>query len=174
MQHSPFRIRGSLFALGVMVVCLGAGLACPGNLSPEFTNQTTGMGGSTGAAGMPGTAGGNGTFPSCTVEPLTLLKNKCGMAGCHVPNNTNAGGLDLATGDVPSHLLGVNSPGENNGPNGCGAGMPYLVAGSQPAQGLLIDKLTSPPCGDLMPTLGSWTAANMQCVQEWANSVTAP
>jgi hypothetical protein len=170
MQHSPFRIRGSLFALGVMVVCLGAGLACPGNLSPEFTNQTTGVAGSTGAAGMG--AGGSGSFPSCSIEPLTLIKNKCGLAGCHVANNTNAGGLDLNSDGVASRLVGVQTTGDNA--SECG-GMTYLIAGSSPAMGLFIDKLTDPPpCGVKMPNLGSWNDTNTQCLTQWATSVTAP
>jgi hypothetical protein len=55
----------------------------------------------------------------------------------------------------------------------CG-GMTYLVPGSNPATGLLIDKLTYPTCGEMMPNLGAWNATNTMCVLQWATSVTAP
>jgi hypothetical protein len=172
MQQSSLRVRGLFFALGVMTLCLGAGLACPGNLDPAFQNQQQGQAGSTGNAGSgPAGAGGGATFPSCAIEPTMLLKNKCGMASCHTPNNTNAGGLDLSSDGVASRLVGVTSAGDNGAQ--CNS-MVYLNPGSNPATGLLIDKLTAPTCGDMMPSLGAWTDTNTQCVQEWAKSVTAP
>jgi len=48
-----------------------------------------------------------------------------------------------------------------------------LNSGSNPATGLLIDKLASPPpCGMHMPEIGSITSTQASCVQAWATAVT--
>jgi hypothetical protein len=55
--------------------------------------------------------------------------------------------------------------------------VPYLVPGSAPATGLLLDKLfdDAPPCGARMPLIGSpLTNAEQDCLQRWANALTAP
>ena len=54
---------------------------------------------------------------------------------------------------------------------------PFLVPGSQPATGLFLDKLTSSfgGCGIRMPSInGPVSAADMECIQRWANALTAP
>ncbi len=169
MQHSPVRIGGPLVALGVMALSLVAGLACPGNLDPVF--QQSGIGGSTGTGGGP--AGNGGTEPPCDAQ--TLMQGKCGMAGCHVPGNSNAGTLDLLSPNSISRLLNVKSGGDPYSGALCGAGMNYLNPGTSPASGLLIDKLSEyPSCGDAMPNLGTWSVAQGQCVTDWANFYTKP
>jgi hypothetical protein len=52
----------------------------------------------------------------------------------------------------------------------------YLNPGSNPATGLFIDKLkANPPCGARMPNIGvELSAAELACVQTWANGLTAP
>ena len=53
---------------------------------------------------------------------------------------------------------------------------PYLVPGSQPAMGLLLDKMfaTTLPCGQRMPSLGSLSQTDIDCIHSWADSVTKP
>jgi hypothetical protein len=55
-----------------------------------------------------------------------------------------------------------------------GTNMPYLVAGSNPARGLFLLKLTAPPCGARMPLVPPvFTGPEMDCIQQWANNVVA-
>ena len=60
----------------------------------------------------------------------------------------------------------------NNGSE-CGS-MVYLVPGSNPAQGLFVDKLTGPTCGMAMPELVAWNDEFNNCLLEWAASITSP
>jgi hypothetical protein len=74
--------------------------------------------------------------------------------------------FDRLVGDMPD---GTNL-------SQCGeVATPYLIAGSTPAMGLLLDKLTpSRPCGDTMPTLDSLNPTEVACIQSWATGLTAP
>jgi hypothetical protein len=62
----------------------------------------------------------------------------------------------------------------NSGSLCLGTNEPYLIKGSFPAQGLFMDKLRpNPPCGLQMTILGGpISAADMECIQRWANSIT--
>ena len=55
---------------------------------------------------------------------------------------------------------------------------PYLDAGSNPATGLLIDKvtMTHPPCGDQMPEDAPFPLSTTQksCIIQWATTLTSP
>jgi hypothetical protein len=175
MAHPSARLQVGMVALAGVGAALVAAPGCAGNLDSMIYSYDDGVAGAGGGMGGPGGAGGSGgggSPASCTVEPTMLLKTKCAAGGCHEPTSTVAGGLDLLTGDVASRLVGVASDGSNG--SKCGPGIPYLIAGSQPARGLLLDKLIYPPCGDPMPSLGTWSAANMACIQDWANGLTAP
>ena len=95
-----------------------------------------------------------------------------------------AAGLDMETagwqntnlvGKLPSGG-GVDADRTSKCKPGAGANTPYLVAGSSPATGLFLSKLTAnPPCGVRMPNLGNpLTPAEMACIQTWANALTVP
>lgn len=152
----------------------GALSGCPGSLDPSIMSQA-------GTGGTTGTGGGNGTGGStsnCTGDNdgATIVTNSCaGNTGCHVPNSPLGAGLDLTPDSgIASRLLGVTSKGVS--PSMCaGNSEPYLKAGSNPASGLLIDKLgASPPCGVRMPYLATaLTATQQECLTEWATSITS-
>ncbi|HXJ20201.1 MAG TPA: hypothetical protein VMT03_08210 [Polyangia bacterium] len=103
--------------------------------------------------------------------------NTCALSACHGSSNAvlNAGLVLTLDSSIGSRLIGVTSSG--TGASLCGSNTePYLVANSNPAMGLLIDKIgTSVPCGVPMPELGTaLTAAQRQCVIDWATTLTAP
>jgi hypothetical protein len=155
MQSAPTKNRGWVIALGVISLSLVAGLACPGNLSPELAG---------------GGGGGGGGGPQVCDAP-TLMAMKCGTTICHDPASTTGGGLDLVSAGQAARLLGQTSTG-NNGSE-CG-GMVYLNPDSDPPTGLFIDKLTGPTCGMAMPELVQWDTDMNNCVLEWAASITSP
>ena len=64
MQSAPTKNSGWVVALGVVSLSLVAGLACPGNLSPELAN-----------GGGPGGGGGGGPQ---TCDAPALMAMKCG------------------------------------------------------------------------------------------------
>lgn len=102
----------------------------------------------------------------------------CAQLGCHDANPTAQAGLNLKNdGAIATRLVGVMPPGTNGSVCG-GVTTPYLLAGSQPATGLLLDKMfaTTLPCagGNRMPSLGTLTAADMACIISWANNLTKP
>jgi hypothetical protein len=149
MQSAPTKSHGRVIAFAAMTLSLMAGLACPGNLDPALLSG----------------AGGSG--PPC--DAPALFEAKCGTSICHDPTSISGGGLDLVSANQAARLVGVTSGGEMG--SECG-GMVYLNAGSNPATGLLVDKLTYPTCGDQMPYLVSWNDEYTQCVLDWATSVT--
>jgi hypothetical protein len=111
------------------------------------------------------------------VEVLFGLKN-CTLGGCHDSSGSSAG-LNLTADGLPGRLLG-QSPRANAGlvTSSCaGMGKVYLNPGSNPATGLLIDKLTPSfgGCGMRMPSGGSpLTDSQMDCVRSWALTLTSP
>jgi hypothetical protein len=121
--------------------------------------------------------GGGGPAPDCTGDndPTMILTSTCSLSPCHNSSTaaTLAGGLDLTPdSNVKSRLVGVKPSG--NGGSLCGSNQtPYLVAGSNPATGLFVDKLgPTPPCGARMPEIGSLTSTQQQCLINWATSLT--
>jgi hypothetical protein len=102
---------------------------------------------------------------------------KCATAGCHDATGS-AAGLDMKSAGLETRLLGKMPPGGGTTfPSVCsGMNKIYLVAGSNPASGLFIDKLTSSPgCGAQMPYTGAkLSTAETNCIKSWATSVTAP
>jgi hypothetical protein len=170
------RAPGWLGLLGVLATSLGA-LGCPGTLDPALIGSASGAGGS----GATGGGGGTGGATTCDV---TAIFNQpagvgCATSGCHDATLLGAGlNLTLDSG-VGSRLVGVMSTGTNG--SMCGSiGTPYLEVGSNPAAGLLIDKITLPmgsaglcPGGEPMPYPGitRLTAAQQTCVEEWAEGL---
>ena len=118
--------------------------------------------------------GGGGSSGACDAVPILSNASKCGASACH-GSTIRSGGLDLVTASVADRLLGVMSTGENG--SACGShAEPYLVVGSDPARGLLIDKLqATPPCGVLsMAALAALSATEIECIGSWATSLTRP
>jgi len=143
--------------------CLFAGLAaCAGEIDPSLIPGSLGQGGS-----------GGGTTP-CDA-PKMVFAASCAIAGCHATNSTGGAGLDLGSAGVAGRLLG-QGPSTNNAAGAvcADAGKPYLAAGSNPATGLLMDKVdaTQVTCGSAMSVLGQLTAAQLTCLSAWATGVT--
>lgn len=157
--------RGNATTLGNLfraLTLVASGLAltgCPGELDPALLPGGGGSGG-----------GGTGGGTVCAGDAI-LKSSTCAVAGCHGVN-APAGGLDLFSAGLVTRLLG-NSPNPATTMNCMGFG-PYLVPNSNPATGLLLDKLNpTPACGGTMPSpLGNLPADQKQCLQEWATAVT--
>ena len=116
--------------------------------------------------------GGGGTGGPCDAAPI--LAAKCGYPGlCHDNRALTPGGLDLMTAPF-DRLVGDMPDGSNS--SQCGdVTTAYLISGSNPAMGLLIDKLApNPPCGQMMPTLDTLTPSEVTCIQSWAAGLTSP
>jgi hypothetical protein len=145
--------------------------------------------GAAGAAGQPsgaaGSAGSIGTVAGCDVSalfgtaPATRGKYTCTIQGACHDSQQSATGLDMTSADWEQKLLvtGASNGRVSDLDSMClGTNEPYLIKGSFPARGLFMDKLKSPtPCGMQMPTIpGPITdAADMACIQSWANALTA-
>jgi hypothetical protein len=120
--------------------------------------------------------GADGSTSAPCDAPAMVLKPTCGVLLCHEPTNMPANaGLDFSkTTGLVAMLLGKTSKG--TGGSACGSNTtPYLQAGSNPAAGLLIDKLfaTPPPCGASMPYGGTpLSGSEAACVKSWAVAVT--
>jgi hypothetical protein len=118
-----------------------------------------------------------GPAAGCDIKPLMgPTKYACTVAGaCHDGSPATAAGLDMVNPGWEQRLIGQLPPGTNASMCG-GVKTPYLIAGSRPAAGLFLQKLTQdpPPCGALMPTLGGpMSADDLQCFQRWADALTA-
>jgi hypothetical protein len=134
-------------------------------------------GGSGSPTGAAGTGGGAGTGGSACDVPAIFNSYGCATPACH-------GGPTPAAAfaqDVPgweTAMVGKAAPG--GGPQSTASmcmGKVYLVAGSQPATGLFMDKLkmTTPVCGARMPNIGGpLTSHELDCVQTWADALTKP
>jgi len=169
-RHLPPSVRPFGGASFVLLLALSG---CPGMLDPDVLKMATGAGGNTGSGGNTGTGG---TSSNCAAEGASVIMSTCATIGCHDPTGaTFSGGLDLTVDStIGSRLVGV-MPG-TAASSACTGDGPYLVAGSNPATGLLIDKLqTVPPCGNQMP-LGQLTlkAQEQSCLIQWATTLTSP
>jgi len=148
-------------------VILLAGLAgCAGELDPSL------LPGAGGSSGQAGSGGGGATV--CNA-PQMVFAASCAVPGCHSANTPGAAGLDLASAGVVGRLLG-QGPSTNNAAGALceSVGKPYLMAGSNPATGLLIDKMDANKvtCGNTMSVLGQLNAAQLTCLSAWATAVT--
>jgi hypothetical protein len=137
--------------LGALV--LGA-VGCAGSLDPSLISGT----------------GGTSGVVACDA-PTMVFASTCSQIGCHA-SSTPAGGLDLASAGVAGRLFNKPSAGANNAV--CASNTtPYLMGGSNPATGFLFDKLkATPPCGLAMPEIGTLTATQTTCLNDWATAVT--
>jgi len=182
-------IGGAASALVTILMLSG----CPGTLDPALF-PTSGAGGSNATGGSNptgGSTGTGGTAPgNCTGgnDGATLVMGQCAISGCHdtTSANTAGAGLDLTVNSsIASRLIGVVSSGDSSAGSTCGGNTnPYLNANSNPATGLLIDKIKSSPkctansacCGTPMPYPGISLLSSTQqtCLIQWATTLTSP
>ena len=146
-----------------------ASLGCAGSLDPKEFPAT----GSSGGAG-----GGSAAICPGDLDGATIVMTSCAAVACHdaADANLSGAGLDLTIDPtITSRLVGATSPGDTDAGSLCGGNdTPYLNASSNPATGLLIDKLTSdPPCGGRMPLGGALTSQQQTCLIAWATTLTA-
>jgi hypothetical protein len=137
----------------------------------------TGIAGTTGAAGT-GAAGTGVDAGVLCVQKVFEAKSCARSGACHDAQgsaaNFSLAGLPFSDNEGWAQRLVAKYPkGAGQPASMCGsANLPYLVEGSFPATGLLLDKLrrANPPCGDQMPAEGAkLTTSELGCVQNWAN-----
>ena len=133
--------------LGIALLTLGAA-GCPGNLDPSLM----GMG-------------------NADAMPIFMMHGCATTGSCHDANGS-AANFDMATPGWETHLVGINPLGGGAVLQSmCASNGPYLMVNTQPAVGLFLAKLSSPPCGQPMPLTGSrLTASELATVQNWANA----
>ena len=166
MQYfAPLKL--SFVAIAILAVGSWAG-GCAGELDPSLV--PTGAGGTVGTAGTTGTGGTSG--PPCDAVTMLLANTaKCATAGaCHGSSGTQ--GIDFTAAGLVGRLVG-KMPAATS-PSCSTSAMPYLVANSDPASGLLLDKMkAAPSCGLTMPfggLGGPVTPAEMTCLADWATA----
>jgi hypothetical protein len=147
--------------VGTLAGALVAGLAgCAGELDPSL---------------LPNGQGGTGGGGTPCDAPQMVFAASCAVTGCHAANTAGGAGLDLASAGVAARLLGQGP--STNAPAGAvctSVGKPYLVTGSNPATGLLMDKMDADKvtCGSTMSVLGQLTASQLTCLSAWATALT--
>ena len=172
-------------------LCLDAGglsrHARPVAVSHSGAGGSNATGGSNPTGGSTGTGG---TSSNCTGgnDGATVVMSQCAISGCHdsAGANTVGAGLDMTVNSsIAGRLVGVVSSGNTNANSVCGGNTtPYLDANSNPATGLVIDKIKSSPkcpantdcCGLAMPYPGitPLPAQQQTCLIQWATTLTSP
>ena len=133
-------------------------LGCAGSLDP-------GVGG--GGGGSSGGGTGGATTADCATP---ILASKC--VPCHATGGGSAN-LDLQSPNIGARLVGKMGGPATTG--GLCSTMVLLNAGSNPATGVFMDKITmaTPPCGSLMPFGGPMLPQDqITCLQNWATGLT--
>jgi hypothetical protein len=161
-----FRIFGSTFTRGLAATIVTTALSFAVTGCGSSDSMTT-----TPDAGPPA--------PCDLAAAEAVLTPKCALSGCH-DTTTKYAGLDLSPApDLGTRLLGVRSSGSNG--SFCASNTtPYLEAHTNPATGLLLQKVsTTAPCGMIMPfgatpTSGRLSATAIACLTSWATTVTSP
>jgi hypothetical protein len=169
---SSFLIRIRSFA--VVGAVAGALLAGPGGCAGEIDPSLIPKSGGGGSGSPLGQAGSGGGASVCDA-PKMVFSASCSPVGCHSANSSGGAGLDLASAGVVARLLGQGPSTNTAAAAACeGAGKPYLAAGSNPATGLLMDKVdpAKVTCGTSMALLGQLDAAEVACLTAWATAVT--
>lgn len=96
---------------------------------------------------------------------------------CHASASAvlTGGGFDMEKTGWEKNLVGHSTPATAPATALCkGKNLVWLQPNIQPAKGLFLDKLSQPmpPCGVQMPNLlPKLSAADMACVQSWANNI---
>src|ERR1700690_4419507 len=149
---------------------------CAGDLNPAlFPGGGAGLGGSTGTGGA---TGGGGSSQQVCDAPTAVFAGTCAFSGCHDASGSGAG-LNLTSAGIVGRLLNV-MPNAALSPSCGNATEPYLKSGSNPATGLLLDKLVpldanlDVTCGALMPQGSPAMIAQLSfsCITAWATAVT--
>ena len=166
------RIPVAIAVVGALAGAVLAGLGgCAGDLDPSLLPGASGSGSSLGQAG----SGGSGGSATACDAPQMVFATNCAVPGCHAASSPGGAALDLASAGVAGRLLG-QGPSTNvaAGAACMSAGKPYLVAGSNPATGLLMDKMdvAKVTCGSTMSALGRLTSSQLACLSAWATAVT--
>jgi hypothetical protein len=157
------------FALAGAV--LSALVGCAGEIDPSLIPARGGGGSSLGQAGS---GGGGGTATVCDA-PQMVFAASCAVPGCHAASSIGGAGLDLVSAGVAARLLGQGPSGNVAAGAVCAStGKPYLVAGSNPAAGLLMEKMGTVTviCGSSMSTFGQLSSSQLACLSAWATAVT--
>jgi hypothetical protein len=99
-----------------------------------------------------------------------VIGPNCGIPGCH-GSTAPSSGLDLTATGLPARLL---DKAPTSASQLCaGNTTPYLQSNTNPAMGLLLQKMSNtPPCGDHMPAGVTLAASDMMCIMDWATGVT--
>ena len=147
--------------VGTLAVAVVAGLAgCAGDLDPSLLPN--------------GPAFTGGGVTACDA-PAMVFAPSCAITGCHAANTAGGAGLDLGSAGVAARLLGQGPSTDVAAGALCtSVGKPYLVTGSNPATGLLLDKMDGQKvtCGSTMSVLGQLTAYQLSCLSAWATALT--
>lgn len=117
-----------------------------------------GAGGGGGAAG--GSAAGAGCPNACNIF-LTIC------SGCHGMGGMLGGNLDLTSPNVKMRLSGAKS----TSPDCSGR---TIVDPAAPANSLVVQKVTEPPCGLKMPPGTELLPDEKACIQAWAANPVCP
>jgi hypothetical protein len=127
---------------------------CAGSLDP-------GVGGGAGGSNGGGMGGSSGN--GCQVA---IFAGQC--KSCHIAGGNGAAGLDLESPNPETRMVG-----KMGGSSGSCMSMTLLVANSNPAMGVFVDKITmsTPPCGSSMPLGGLPSPADQACLTSWATMV---
>jgi len=122
---------------------------------------------------------GSSTTCDFTAASAVFTKYNCATNGCHDAAGSSAG-FKMAPAGWETHLVGVNPIGGGTLEACTPADGPYLKNGTNPAMGLLINKIsgTGNICtgGARMPFGGPnyLTATEIACVTSWATTLTSP
>lgn len=93
---------------------------------------------------------------------LTAFKDRCALSGCH---NDGAAQVDLESDGVESRLIGKTA-------SATGQCEDRIFVTTDGSPSLLVQKLEdSPPCGTKMPIGVSLSAAEIECINDWVESV---
>jgi hypothetical protein len=178
----PIRLTIVLTAGAVFAACYqDRGVLFVDDAGPNGSGGDDGAVPSTGGAGNTAASGGAGGSPvgiGCDIAPI-ITSHTCTIANACHDSMGSAAGLDLQSPGLEARLLGIEPTGGGQGAlaSKCvGQGRLYLIPGSRPAAGLLLQKLgpNPPPCGGRMPLVGAWlSATELACFQAWANALTA-
>lgn len=151
--------------LGLCAGVLFAGASgCAGDLDPSLLNPET-------------------ADPSTPCDAPTMVFKAASCTACHgTATSAVAGaGLDLESSGFAMRLVGKGPNKDGSGGAMCMSGTkPYLVANTNPPDGLLLDKTdpqkykTLENCGNQMPTIGGpLSAAQLTCLSSWAAGIIA-
>jgi hypothetical protein len=154
---------GVPLSFAVIFLALSLALGCAGSLEPGV-----GVGGGVGG----GSGSGSGGAPGSNGCETAVFTSKC--ISCHSTAGP-AGGLDLQAANVASRMVG--KPTSSGLGAACsGKGM-LLNAGSNPATGIFIDKITKMDgdpllCGSAMPLGNTLTPTELTCLMTFATAAT--